>query len=71
MGANDHIGRWDAFSHMVTCDCGAVYKIYEDDGVPGCRDIETVECQFCGKELARHFGTCDGYLVDDSKVKNK
>lgn len=59
----------DGYSNgRVTCDCGAVYDIRESDGTPGCRDIERVYCEFCGRELACHFGECDGRLVDDSAV---
>ena len=68
MGWNDHMERLDSSQQHTTCRCGAKYSIYEDDGTPGCRDIETVTCKFCGKELARHFGTCEGTLVDDSDV---
>lgn len=68
MGWNDHIDRYDATNSTVTCSCGAIYSIYKDDGEPGCRDIESVFCQFCGKKLAQHFGTCDGHLIDAKKV---
>lgn len=69
MGANDHIfDGYTTDSHRVVCDCGAVYEISEGDGTPGCRDIECVYCDFCGKELAHHFGDCNGRLVDDSVV---
>ena len=68
MGWNDHMARLDLSRSHVTCRCGAKYSIYEDDGTPGCRDVETVICEFCGKELARHHGTCDGTLIDDKAV---
>lgn len=71
MGWNDHFGGSDGCSSEVRCRCGAVYSIYEDDGVPGCRDVETVNCQFCGAELARHFGNCNGRLVDDKQVSDE
>ena len=71
MGQIDHIDRWDAMRNTVTCDCGAVYEIYEDDGTPGCRDVETVNCKYCGKELARHFGTCEGILISDDNVSDE
>lgn len=56
------------FGHEVTCTCGATYEITEDDGIPGCRDVERFYCQFCGKELASHHGDCMGHLLDDSGV---
>lgn len=69
MGANDHMFDGYATDNLrVVCDCGAVYEVSESDGTPGCRDIEYVYCDFCGKELARHFGDCNGRLVDDSAV---
>lgn len=68
MGWIDHIGRFDESRSHVTCRCGAKYSIYEDDGMPGCRDIEIVNCRFCDAELARHFGTCEGTVIDDSAV---
>lgn len=68
MGANDHIFDDNEYRGRVVCNCGAIYEISESDGVPGCRDIESVCCDFCGKELARHYGNCDGRLVDDSTV---
>lgn len=68
MGQNDHIERFDASRRQVKCRCGARYAIYEDDGIPGCRDIETANCEFCGAELAQHFGTCDRTLIDDHDV---
>lgn len=70
MSWNDHIGRFDSSHDCVTCRCGAKYSIYEDDGTPGCRDVETFNCQFCGAELARYFGTCEGTLVDDHDVSD-
>lgn len=51
-----------------TCRCGAVFKIYKDDGVPGCRDVETVECPYCLREIARQFGTCDGTIINNNNV---
>lgn len=60
--------RWDETEYTVTCECGAVYKIRETDGTPGCRDVKSVCCEYCDKELASHFGDCDGTLIDDSKV---
>ena len=60
MGHNDHLDNWDTEVYKKTCSCGAVYEITESDGIPGCRSIEKVYCKFCGKELARHFGDCDG-----------
>lgn len=69
VGWNDHLdGYGDITCRTVVCKCGAVYSIEEGDGVPGCRDIETVDCDFCGAELARHFGDCDGRLIDASNV---
>lgn len=68
MGWNDNFGGCDISYCRVVCSCGAVYEIRESDGVPGCRDIESVDCVFCGKELARHYGECDGRLIDDSAV---
>lgn len=68
MGWNDHLHDDSYSGGHVTCDCGAVYNICESDGTPGCRDIERVHCDFCGRELACHFGECDGRLVDDSAV---
>lgn len=68
MGWNDRFGHSGSGGRRVICRCGAKYDIYEDDGTPGCRDIETVNCEFCGVELARHFGTCDGTLADDRGV---
>lgn len=62
------VERFDASHNQVKCRCGAIYEIYQDDGIPGCRDIETVDCTFCGAELAKHFGTCNGTLIDDSNV---
>lgn len=70
MGWNDHIERLDSSRYQITCRCGAKYAIYKDDGMPGCRDIETVYCQFCGAKLAQHFGTCDGTLIDDHDVSD-
>lgn len=70
MGEFDHIECWDVVRHKVTCDCGAVYEITESDGIPGCRDIESFDCFYCGKELARHFGDCSGCLIDDSNVSD-
>ena len=69
MGWNDHyFDRLDSTTSKTTCRCGAVYKIYEDDGTAGCREIETVNCKYCGHELARYFGTCTGELLDSSDV---
>lgn len=68
MGWNDHLHDNSYSGGRVTCDCGAVYNIWESDGTPGCRDIERVYCEFCGRELACHFGECNGRLVDDSVV---
>lgn len=68
MGWNDHLHDDSYSDGRVTCDCGAVYNIRESDGTSGCRDIERVYCEFCGRELACHFGECDGRLVDDSAV---
>lgn len=70
MDWNDHIEQLDSSRIHTTCCCGAKYNIYEDDDTPGCRDIETVNCEFCGKELARHHGTCKGQLVDDRAVSD-
>ena len=27
--------------------------------------------QFCGEELARHFGDCDGYMISDAAVDGR
>lgn len=71
MGWNDHFyDRADSTDRVVTCSCGAKYRIHEDDGTPGCRDVETVICEFCGKELARHHGTCDGELIKGPNISN-
>lgn len=73
MGWVDHLlfdSSYDVRHHNVKCDCGAVYRIRESDGVPGSREIETFECRFCGKQLASHFGDCSGELLDDSKVSD-
>ena len=70
MGWNDNIERWDSTRKTVKCRCGAVYSIYEDDGTPGCRDIETANCEFCGAKLASHFGDCYATLVDDKDVSD-
>lgn len=68
MGWNDHLHDDSYSGGYVICNCGAVYNIWESDGTPGCRDIEQVYCDFCGRELAHHFGECNGRLVDDSAV---
>ena len=60
--------RMDEMETHITCVCGAVFEIYEDDGVPGCRDVERVYCPYCGHEVARQFGTCEGRVVDDDNV---
>ena len=53
---------------MAVCTCGAVFDIYEDDGVPGCCSVETVDCPYCGREVARHFGTCECRGISDANV---
>ena len=68
MGWNDNLGRLDSITTRTVCRCGAVYSIYEDDGIAGCREIEKANCRFCGQELARHFGNCTGSLLDSSSV---
>lgn len=70
MGRDDFICD-DTTCRRVTCKCGAIYDIVESDGIPGCRDVERVYCQFCGEELARHFGDCDGYLISDAAVDGR
>lgn len=69
MGWNDHLFD-DSYSYKVKCKCGAIYEITENDGVPGCREIEHVYCRFCGEKLAQHFGDCNGRLIDSSLVCN-
>ena len=54
--------------HTVTCDCGAVYDITVNDGIPGFREVETAECEFCGRQLARYFGDCSGSVIDARAV---
>lgn len=68
MSWNDHFYDDAKSEHLITCRCGAKYQIYEDDGVPGCRDVESVYCEYCGKEIARRFGSCDGKMIDDHDV---
>lgn len=68
MAKNENTFEQAAIPSGTICKCGAVYRIYEDDGEPGCRAIEIFNCKYCGAELARHFGECEGRLVDDSKV---
>lgn len=71
MTMNGDVERLDSIHYNRQCTCGAKFLVYEDDGEPGCRDIETVSCPFCGREIARHFGTCEGRVVDDSKVPDE
>lgn len=67
MGRDDYLFN-DSYSYKVKCKCGAIYKITESDGIPGCREIECVYCDFCGEKLAQHFGDCYGRLIDSSSV---
>ena len=71
MSIINHISRDDSMDQVITCQCGAVYRIYTDDGVAGSRSVEQVYCDYCGNELARNFGECEGHLVDDSNVSEK
>lgn len=74
MGYNDRhnlfASDWydNSYDYQLTCRCGAVLIVHEDDGVPGCRDIEHAYCPICLAEVARYYGTCDVIGIDDSNV---
>lgn len=55
--------------YTVICSkCRAKYEVEEDDGTPGCRDVERAYCKFCNTLLAKHHGDCYARLIDDSEV---
>ncbi len=70
MGWNDHLESLCGRKFEVTCRCGAKYSVYVEDEEPGCRDLEVECCEFCGEEIARHFGTCIATLIDDKDASD-